>query len=99
MGMLNSGAIKEIHKGALGHLVEDHKMDLSTLRRDYRCVHKRLVSGGGSLMRVFRPADVKECGVTVTGWDTFDAHPELIVFDGFLMGDGQDDAHLERRRN
>lgn len=74
-------------------------MDLSTLRRDYKCVYKPFVWGTSSLMRVFRPSDMKESGVTVTGWDTFDVHPERIVFDGFLMGNGQNEAYLEIRRN
>ena len=98
MSIFTNNSSRTFEKGALKHLVVDHKMDAAILHRDYKCVYKPFIEGTGYLCRVFRPADMVKCGVAHTDYATFDTHPELIVFDGVLMGKKRDDAYLERRR-
>ncbi len=91
--------VKEIHDGAWGHMVNEHKVDVDTLSKDIRCVEKPVVVDGGApatLLRVFRLSDVAKTGITVTGWETFDQYPELILFEGYLTA--RNEAHLERKR-
>jgi hypothetical protein len=64
-----------------------------------RCVEQEGVIDGGklvTLIRVFKPAEAQQKGIVVTGWDTFDQNPELILFEGYLTR--ANEAHLERRR-
>jgi hypothetical protein len=49
-----------------------------------------------TLIRVFRPAEAQQKGIVVTGWETFDQNPELILFEGYLTRANK--AHLERRK-
>ncbi|MBF8266049.1 MAG: hypothetical protein HW384_1913, partial [Dehalococcoidia bacterium] len=46
-------------------------------------------------MRVFKPKQAEKCGITITGWETFDQHPELILFEGYLTKFNE--AFLEKR--
>ena len=48
-----------------------------------------------TLLRIFSLSDVQKKGITITGWETFDQHPELIMFEGYIEGNNQ--AHLERK--
>ncbi len=99
MGLFKKKVVKEIYDGAWGHLVSDHKIDVDTLSRDIRCVDKAGVIDGNApvtLLRVFRLSDVQQKGITVTGWETFDQHPDLLLFEGYLTG--ANEAHLERKR-
>jgi len=91
--------VKEIHDGAWGHLVSTHKIDVDTLSKEMRCVeHEGTVNGVGKVtfLRVFRPKEAEQKGVVVMGWETFDQHPELILFEGYLTGSNK--AYLERKR-
>ena len=79
--------MKQVHDGAWGYMVTVNHVDVDALGRDYRVVEKDgQVEGVGAviLMRVFRLPDVAKAGVTVTGWETFDQHPELIAYEGYL---------------
>ena len=96
MSIFTSNSSRRYEKGALGRLVLDQKIDLATLHRDYKCVYKPFIEGTGYLVRVFRPADMAKSAVKAT-YGTFDTHPELVVFDGILMGKNRDDAYLDRR--
>ena len=49
-----------------------------------------------TFLRVFRPREIAERGVVVTGWETFDQHPDLILVEGYLGRDNR--AYLERKR-
>lgn len=101
MGLFNrkSKAVKEIYGGIWGHLVSAHKIDVDTLSKDARCVDKPGILDGRipvTLIRVFRLSDVAKKGVTVTGWETFDQYPDLVLFEGYLTT--KNEAHLERKR-
>lgn len=99
MGLFNRKPkiVKEIYSGAWGHLVHDHGLTVEVLTEDIRCVDKPGVKDGFhvDLLRVFSLSDVRRKGTTIAGWETFDRHPELIMFEGYL--DGKNEAHLERK--
>jgi hypothetical protein len=97
MGLFKPKIIKEIRDGAWGHLVHAHGLTVDTLSHDIRCVDKPGVKDGFqvNLLRIFSLRDVEKEGITITGWETFDQHPELIMFEGYL--DGNNQAHLERK--
>lgn len=91
--------VKEIHGGAWGHMVSVHKIDVDTLSREIRCVEREgMLEGKGlvTFMRVFKPKEAEQKGVVVTGWETFDQHPDLILFEGYLTRSNE--AYLERKR-
>jgi hypothetical protein len=99
MGIFKKKIIKKIDGGVWGHLVTVHKIDVDTLSNEMRCVEQEGVLEGGkpvTLIRVFKPAEAQQKGVVVTGWDTFDQSPELILFEGYLTR--ANDAHLERTK-
>jgi hypothetical protein len=99
MGIFKKKVIKEIDGGIWGHLVTVHKIDVDTLSKAMRCVEQEGVIDGGklvTLIRVFKPAEAQQKGIVVTGWDTFDQNPELILFEGYLTR--ANEAHLERRK-
>jgi len=98
MALFKKKNVKEISGGAWGHLVNVHKIDVDTLANKIRCVEREGVINEGkpvTLLRVFRLPDVQEKGINVTGWETFDQYPELILFEGYLTKTNE--AHLERR--
>lgn len=91
--------IKEIYGGAWGHLVQEHGITVDTLSKDIRCVDKPGVLDGGvpvTFLRVFSLSELEKKGITVTGWETFDQHPELIMFEGHL--NPKNVAHLECKK-
>lgn len=99
MGLFKKKVIKEIDGGAWGHLVSVHKMDVDTISKELRCVEREGVLDGGrpvKFLRVFRPTEAQQKGVGVTGWETFDQHPDLIHFEGYLTRNNE--AHLERKK-
>jgi hypothetical protein len=89
--------VKEIYGGAWGHLVQTHGLTVEVLSNNIRCVDKPGVKDGFQVtfLRVFSLSDVEKKGITIAGWETFDQHPELIMFEGYLIGSNQ--AHLERK--
>jgi len=98
MGIFKKKIIRKIDGGVWGHLVSYHKIDVDTLSRDMRCVEKEGVADGGkpvTLIRVFKPAEAQQKGIIVTGWETFDQNPGLILFEGYLTRSNE--AHLERK--
>jgi hypothetical protein len=99
MGLFKPKIVKEITGGAWGHMVSEHKIDVDTLSREFRCVEKKGTIGNGvpvTFLRVFKPAEVSQKSLNVSGWEFFDQHPELIFFEGYLRWDNQ--AFLERKR-
>ena len=99
MGLFKKKVIKEIVGGAWGHLVYVHKIDVDTLYKEMRCVECHGVLNEGKpvkFLQIFKPAEAQRKGVVLTGWETFDEHPDLILFGGYLTG--VNEAHLEWRK-
>jgi hypothetical protein len=79
--------VREISGGTWGHLVSVHGLDVDTLARSIRCVEKEGCLDEKkpvTFLRVFKLQEAEKRGVEVTGWETFDQHPELILFEGYL---------------
>ena len=99
MGLFNRKPkiIKEIYAGTWGQLINDHGFTSEVLCDDIRCVDKPGVRDGDQVafLRIFSLRDVKKNGITIAGWETFDQHPELIMFEGYL--DFRNQAHLEKK--
>ncbi len=92
--------VTEISGGTWGHLVNDHKIDVDTLSRDIRCVEKPGMVEGSipvTLLRVFRLSEVAKKGISVSGWETFDQYPDLILLEGYYDA-RKNTAHLERKK-
>jgi hypothetical protein len=83
---LKPKTVKEIYGGAWGHLVNDHGLTVEMLTENIRCVEMADVRNGikVKMLRVFSLRDAEQQGITIAGWDTFDQHPELILFEGYL---------------
>jgi len=100
MGLFKKKVIKSLDGSAVwGHLVSDHKIDVDTLTRDMRRVDREGVLDNGipvTFLRVFSLREAEERGVTITGWETFNQHPDLIIFEGYETKTNE--AHLERKR-
>ena len=97
MGLFGKKIIKEIRDGTWRYLVNKHNIDVDTTSKELRCVEREGVLNGGepvTFLRVFKPAETKQRGIAVTGWDTFDEHPDLILFEGYLTR--ANEAHLDR---
>jgi len=93
-------AVKKIYGGTWGHLVSEHKIDVDTLSKDIRCVDKPGTLEGGTpvtLLRVFRLSEAAKKGITITGWETFDQCPDLILLEGYYDA-RKNTAHLERKK-
>jgi len=99
MGLFKKKVVKEIDGGAWGHLVNAHKIDVDTLSREMRCVEREGTLENGMpviFLRVFKPIEAQRKGIEITGWETFDQNPELILFEGYLTK--ANEAYLERKR-
>ncbi len=98
MSFFKKNPVKEIHDAAWGHLVTVHKVDVDTLTKEMRCVERDGQVGGRrvTLTRVFRLGQAQQKGVVVSGWETLDQHPDLIVFEGHVTQSNE--AHLERKQ-
>jgi len=98
MGIFKRKTVREIEGGIWGHLINVHKIDVDTISNEMRCVEKDGIVDRKpvKLIRVFKPTEAKQKGVVVTGWDTFDQNPELILFEGYLTIDNE--AYLEKRK-
>ena len=99
MGFFKKKVIKEIRDATWGHLVSVHHMDVDTLSKEMRCVEREGVLDGKepvTFLRIFKPAEAEQKGVSITGWETFDEHPDLMWFEGYLTRGNK--AYLERRK-
>ena len=99
MGLFKKKIIREIHDGIWGHLINKHKIDVDTISKDLRCVEREgVLEGKGSVtfIRIFKPAEAQQKNIVIIGWETFDQHPDLIHFEGYL--ESTNEAHLERKR-
>lgn len=99
MGLFKKKVVKKIDGGVWGHLVSLHNIDVDTISKELRCVEREGVLDGVipvTFLRIFRPAEAQQKGIVVEGWETFDQHPDLILFEGYLTR--ANEAHLERRK-
>lgn len=99
MGLFGKKVIKEVRDAVWGHLVNKHGIDVDTLSKDMRVVEKDGVLDGKGpvvLMRIFRLSETQQKGLNVTGWEFFDQHPELIIFEGYLTL--KNEAVFEKKR-
>jgi hypothetical protein len=99
MRLFKKKVVKEIDGGAWGHLVHAHKIDVDTLSREMRCVEREGALENGmpvTFLRVFKPIEAQGKGVEVTGWETLDQNPELILFEGHITKSNE--AYLDRKR-
>jgi hypothetical protein len=100
MGFFTRKVVKKISDGAWGNLITDHGIDVDTLSNTMRCVEREGVIGSNHIpvtfIRVFKLPEVEQKGVVVKGWETFDEHPDLVIFEGYVRQDNK--AHLERKR-
>jgi hypothetical protein len=80
-----------------GHLVHNHDMDVDTLVNHMRCVMKEGEREGKKVtfMRIFDLRETKKQMIEIVGWESFDQHPELIIFEGYYTKNDQ--AFLERK--
>ena len=98
MGLFKKKAVKEIDGRTWGQLVTVHKIDVDTLSKEMRCVEREGTLENGmpvTFLRIFKPIEAQQKGVDVTGWETFDQNPELILFEGYLTK--ANEAYLERK--
>lgn len=88
--------LKQVYGGAWGHLVSEHHIVVDTLVK-WRCLDQPGEVDGRpvTLLRIFDPATAQQKGIPIEGWTTFDEHPELVLFEGYLRRDNT--AWLERR--
>ena len=98
MGLFKKKIIKEIDNAAWRLLINVHKINVDTLSKNIRCVEREGVLDGKekvTFLRVFKLTEVEQKGIVVSGWETFDEHPDLILFEGYLTR--KNEALLERR--
>ncbi len=83
-GLFKKKVVRGIDGAAWGCLVRDYRISVDDLSNIYRCVEREVSNGGAPIvhLRIFKPSEVKDKGVEVTGWETFDQHPDLIIFEG-----------------
>ena len=99
MWFFKKTVIKKVRNQVRKHLVSAHKMDLDTISKELRCVEQDgVIDGKGpvTFLRVFRPAEAQQKEIVVTGWETFDQHPDLILFKGHLTITNE--VYLEQRK-
>lgn len=98
MRLFKKRVVKNIDGGAWGHLVNEHGIDVDTLSKHFRCVEREGTLNGQTVtyMRVFKPSEAEQKGITIAGWETFDEHPELVYFEGYVTLANK--AHLERKK-
>ena len=101
MGLFKKKVVRQIDGAAWGHLVSDHGIDVDTLSNVMRCVEREGVVGSNKIpvtfLRVFNIIEAEQKGVVVTGWETFDEHPDLVLFEGYYVP-RRGEARLERKR-
>jgi hypothetical protein len=97
MGFFKKKVIKEIPGAAWGHLVSVHNIDVDTLSNNIRCVEQEGLMDGNKkvhFLRVFKVSEAVEKGVAITGWETFDTNPDLILFEGY-WDEARNEAYLK----
>jgi hypothetical protein len=98
VGLFRKKAVKNIDGAAWGHLLHDHGLNVDTLSREFKCVEQEGQYKGQAVtfLRIFKPGEAEKKGVSVVGWETFDSHPDLVHFEGYVTRMNQ--ASLERKK-
>jgi hypothetical protein len=90
--------IKEIYGRLCGHLLYAHNVNVDKLVKDLRCVELEGTPNGTgpvTFVRVFSLKAVEDKGVVITGWEVFDQHPDLVLFEGYITS--SDETYLARK--
>ncbi|HOG18518.1 MAG: hypothetical protein A4E73_01747 [Syntrophaceae bacterium PtaU1.Bin231] len=90
--------VREIKAGVWGKLVQQG-VDVDTLTKDVRCVEKAGNANNGAPVthvRIFKLSQAAQKGVEITGWEVFDRHPELVLFEGYINPESNQ-AVIEKR--
>jgi hypothetical protein len=98
VGLFKKKVVKEIDGGVWGCLFNVHHIDVNTLSREIRCVEREESIPGGppvTFVRIFSLKKTEGNGITVTGWETFDTRPDLILFEGYVTA--KNEAFIERK--
>jgi hypothetical protein len=72
---------------------------VDTISKELRCVERDGVLDRErpvTFLRIFKPAEAQQKNIVVTGWETLDQHPDLILFEGYVTR--ANEAHLEKRK-
>jgi len=91
--------VKEVGDRVWGFFV-GQGFDMDTLSKDVRSVEKKDETEGGTpvtRLRYFRLSEAAKHNVEVEGWETFDRHPHLVLYEGYL-NDQSNQIHLEKKR-
>ncbi len=87
MRFLRKKIVKQIDQSAWSHLVAVHKIHIHTYYDEIMCVERKGSLEDGTrvtFLRVFNRNEAERKGVIIEGWETFDRHPDLVMFDGYL---------------
>jgi hypothetical protein len=99
VGLFKKKVIKRIDGPAWGYPINEHKVYADTFYRDMRYVERKRVLEEKvpiTFLRVFNIKETEQRRVTVSGWEAFDQHPDLILFEGYITETNE--AYLERKR-
>jgi hypothetical protein len=100
MLFFKKSAIRPIPSNACwGHLVRDHHVDVDTISTTMRCVMKEGAINGlkVTFLRIFNIKEIEKRNISITGWESFDQYPELLVFEGYV-NEITNRAFLERKK-
>jgi hypothetical protein len=100
MFFLRKKIMKHIAQSAWSHLVAVHKVHIYTGYHEMMCVERKGGLEDGTrvtFLRVFSLKEAERKGVIISGWETFDEYPDLIMFDGYLTRSGR--AFLRPKRS
>jgi hypothetical protein len=91
MWLYNKEGLKEFNYDLWRYMVNEHKIDVVTLDRMRYVIRDVVISGLMAItsVRVFLPHEAAAKGISVTGWETFDEHPELILYEGYMNQDNK----------
>lgn len=99
MWFFKKSAIRPIPSNACwGHLVRDHNINVDTISATMRRVMKEGAINGLKVMflRIFNIKEIEKNNINITGRETFDRHPELLAFEGYV-NEITNQAFLERK--
>ncbi len=98
MGLFKKKAFKEIDGPIWGHMVNRHRIDVDTLSSQIRYVSREgSLEGDRSVtfLRLFNLTHARQKGVEISGWETLEENPDLILYEGFLTQ--ANEVQLERK--
>ena len=90
--------VKNIDGHTWGYLINEFKIDVDTIYNLMRFVEREGITEEKkpvTFLRIFKLNDAEKKGVEVTGWETLDQHPDLILFEGHVTK--RDEVYLKRK--